>query len=155
MFEIQWLCLKSNRILLCWNCKYQYDRPLLSRILLPRGSGQCHTPGLQLHHGSLLPCWVRPARALLCWVIPGQYRIHLLSTMSSWKVHSILYCSFVNWYYSLAKRIKLLGYNKSYITFCRHMTIFNYNHSIIFLSFQIKTSFPNDMNFSFINTCIY
>lgn len=101
-------CLISNRLLLCWNCKYQYDRSLLSRILLPRGSEQCHTPGLQLHYGSLLPCWVRPACALLCWVIPGQYWVHLLSSMSSWKVHSILYFSFVNWYYFSAKRIKLL-----------------------------------------------
>lgn len=145
MFKVQSLCLTFYRLLLCWNCKHQYDRPLLGRILLPRGSGQCHTPGLQLHHGSLLPRWVRPARALLCWVLPGQYWVHLLSTMSSWKVHSVsptifcLFCKLILVSMFRWKRviIILLRYNNSHKLFCVNVTTFSAVWSIKTKFFKI------------------
>ena len=83
------------RLLLCWNGQHQCDRSLLSRILLPRRSGQCHTLRLQLYHGSLLPGRVRLPCALRCWVIPRQRGVYFLFTMPSWKV-SWLICIYLH-----------------------------------------------------------
>ena len=86
---------EHSRLLLCWNGQHQCNRSLLSRILLPRRSGQCHTLRLQLYHGSLLPGRVRLSCAMRCWVIPRQRGVYFLFTMPSWKV-SWLICIYLH-----------------------------------------------------------